>query len=138
VVGLVFPSVNGGMPPEAFFPAPDKVNLAEMISGDFYYPNIFARRLALLEAGPFRTDVPPALAIKELYTKLFFRGWSVEGAASLSMTAVRRDYSRESSQLNNDRPRFVDAIRLSLKHDFLRDPFAPLRCAVRDPRPLFE
>ena len=138
VVGLLFPKVHGGMPPEAFFPAPDTVNIAEIISGPFYYPTIFARRLALLELGPFRTEVSKAHAIKELYTRLLFRGWSVESAPELSVTAVSRDYSVENTELNNNRARIVELIRDTLKREFQSDPFSPIRASVRNPTPLFE
>jgi GT2 family glycosyltransferase len=136
VVGLVLPTIKGRSDLARFFPPHQGINAAECISGAFFYPNIFARRLALLELDIFRQPENPAYAIKELLTRLLYRGWSVQPAPQLEVTPVARDYSRETSCLENYRDQIARDIILALKNDFESDPFSETRAQAADPRPL--
>jgi glycosyltransferase involved in cell wall biosynthesis len=134
VTGLVIPSVRGGANLQSLFLPQGGINIAEFITGPFFYPNIFARRLALLELGGFRDPARPAYSTKELFTRLIFRGWSVEGAPGIVVTPAHRTYTAEMECSGDHLTR---EILLRLREEFERDPFAPVRAAVRDPRPLF-
>jgi hypothetical protein len=137
VTGLVFPNVPGVVPLERLFSPQQGLNLTEFVAGDYFYPTIFARRLALLEFNGLRDVHVPTLSIKELITRIVFRGWSVVAAPQISITPARRDYTLERGQVETFRDQIARAVLAVLKDDFERDPFAAVRAAVRDPRPLF-
>lgn len=137
VMGLVIPSLPGGPRLESFFPSQESINVAEFITGPFFYPNLFARRLALLELETFRDPTNPPKSIKELLTRLIFRGWSIQGAPHITVTPVERNYSSEISQLESTKEATVREILEALKREYEGDPFAHVRAAVRDPKPLF-
>lgn len=137
VTGLVFPSVPGVVPLERLFSPQQGLNLTEFVAGDFFYPNIFARRLALLEFNGLRDVHVPTLSIKELITRIVFKGWSVLAAPQIAISPARRDYTLERGQVESFRDQIARAVLAVLKDDFEHDPFALVRAAVRDPRPLF-
>lgn len=134
VVGLALPSIQGGPDLQRFFPPNQGVNIAEFISGSFFYPNIFARRLALLELDTFRHSDIPAHATKELFTRLLYHGWSVQAAPQLSLIPVRRSYTSETSYMETKRDEIVRDIAATLKKEFYEDPFAETRAISCDPR----
>lgn len=138
VAGLIIPAIQGGPKLESLFPPQGGVNIVEFLTGPFFYPNIFARRLALLELEAFADPSAPAHAIKELFARLIFRVWSVEGAPQIQITPVKRDYSRESAQFESTKDVVLQGLLAGLKKEFESDPFAMVRAAVRDPRPLFQ
>jgi hypothetical protein len=138
VTGLVIPAIHGGPKLESFFPPQGGVNIVEFLTGPFFYPNIFARRLALLELETFVDPSAPARSIKELFARLIFRVWSVEGAPQIQITPVKRDYSGESAQFESNKDLILQNLLATLKKEFESDPFAMVRAAVRDPRPLFQ
>jgi hypothetical protein len=137
VVGLCIPTVPHVIDHAKFFPPNQGVNAGEFLSGGFFYPNIFARRIALEELQGFRRIEEPAFSIKELLTRVLFHGWSVQPAPQIVVSPAARSYTEEATFLETHRERIaLDVIR-SLKRDFESEPFAETRAAVVDPRPLF-
>jgi hypothetical protein len=137
VVGLVLPNIVGGGGAQQYFGAAGGIRVAEFLQGPFFYPNIFARRLALLELGGLRGYSNPSFACKELVARLIFKGWSIESAADLEIAPIKRDYSPESAQLAAAQQQILSDVVSALKGDFEGNPFSVVRAAVRDPRPLF-
>jgi hypothetical protein len=137
VTGLVLPKTTGAVGAQQYFGSQGGIQVGEFLTGPFFYPNIFARRLALLELGGFRDFANPALACKELIARLIFKGWSIESSEQLEITPFQRDYSVEIAQLADSQPQTISAVVSALKADFESDPFAKVRAAVRDPRGLF-
>lgn len=137
VTGLVFPTIQGGPPAERFVTKDGGINLGEILSGPFLYPNIFARRLALCELNIFKDPLNPDQSIKEVITRLIFRGWSVQAAPQCVITPVARDYSKERAAAESTRESTLRSILTNLKSEYEHDPFAPIRAAIRDPKPLF-
>jgi hypothetical protein len=138
VTGLIVPLIEGGPKLEDLFLQQGGVNLAAFLAGSFFYPNIFARRLALLELEGFRDPHFPGQSIKELFARLIFRVWSVDGARQIRLTPVARDYSQESAECERNKDGIVQSVLTLLKREFESDPFAVVRAALRDPRPLFQ
>lgn len=136
--GLALPSIPGAIDHSRFFPPNQGVNAGEFVSGQFFYPNIFARRIALLELDGFRRVDQPAFAVKEMLTRLLYHGWSVQPAPQLVVSPVQRNYATEIAFMENHRDEIVRDIILSLKHDFETEPFAETRANAVDPRPLFQ
>jgi hypothetical protein len=62
----------------------------------------------------------------------------VEGAPQIQITPVKRDYSGESAQFESNKDLILQNLLATLKKEFESDPFAMVRAAVRDPRPLFQ
>ena len=138
VTGLVLPTSKGGLDLSRFFPPNQGINAAEFISGAFFYPNIFARRIALLELDIFRKPENPMYSIKELFTRLLYHGWSVQGAPQLEVTPTARDYSKEVAYVESRRDEITREVILALKGDFESEPFAETRAQVADPRVLIQ
>jgi glycosyltransferase involved in cell wall biosynthesis len=137
-VGLALPSIPGAIDLARFFPPNQGVNAGEFISGSFFYPNIFARRIALLELGGFRRVDQPAFSVKEMLTRLLYHGWSVQAAPQLAISPAARTYPSEIAFLESNRDQIARDIILSLKHDFDTEPFSETRAHAADPRPLFQ
>jgi glycosyltransferase involved in cell wall biosynthesis len=137
-VGLALPSIPGVIDHARFFPPNQGVNAGEFISGPFFYPNIFARRIALLELKGFRRTDQPPFSIKEMLTRLLYHGWSVQSAPEFVVSPVARDYAWEVAFMESNRDQIARDIILSLKRDFETEPFAETRANAADPRPLFE
>jgi glycosyltransferase involved in cell wall biosynthesis len=137
IVGLALPSIPGVIDHSRFFLPNQRVNAGEFLSGSFFYPNIFARRIALAEVGGFRRFEQPALAVKELLTRVLFHGWSFKSAPQLSVSPVPRTYAAEVAFMEANRDRIAYEILRSVEHDFQTEPFAETRAAVVDPRPFF-
>ena len=136
--GLALPSIPGVIDHSRFFPHNQGVNAGEFMSGNFFYPNIFARRIALLELDGFRRVDQPAFSIKEMMTRLLYHGWSVQAAPQLVISPVARSYATETDFMDSNRDQIARDIIHSLKRDFEMEPFAATRAAVADPRPLFQ
>jgi glycosyltransferase involved in cell wall biosynthesis len=136
-VGLALPSVAGAIDHSRFFPPNQGVNAGEFLTGTFFYPNIFARRIALEELDGFRRVDQPAFSIKELLTRILYHGWSVQAAPDLVISPVARSYAAESAFMESNRDQIARDIILSIKQDFERDPFAEVRARAADPRPLW-
>jgi len=137
IVGIALPSIPNVIDHARFFPPNQGVNAGEFLSGSFFYPNIFARRIALEELSGFRRVEEPAFSIRELLTRVLFHGWSVQSAPQIVVSPVARDYKDENASLETDRERIALDIIRSVKGDFENEPFAETRAAVVDPRPLF-
>jgi glycosyltransferase involved in cell wall biosynthesis len=137
VSGLIFPNIRGGLSPERIVTKDGGINVGEIISGPFFYPNIFARRLALCELNSFRDPLNPGLSVKELLIRAVFRGWSVQSAPQCEITPTSRDYSQELASWESNRDSIVRSILTNLKLEYEGDPFAQVRAAVRDPKALF-
>lgn len=137
-IGLVLPNIQGQFDLSRFFPPNQGVNAAEFVTGEFFYPNIFARRIALLELDTFRNSTDPVYACKELLTRLLFRGWSVQGAPHIAIQPVARDYSTERAAAEARREAIAREVVTALQRDFAIDPFAETRALTVDPRPLIE
>jgi len=137
-MGLALPTVHRGIDHSRFFPPNQGINVAEFISGAFFFPNIFARRIALLELDTFRNPENPVYSIKELLTRLLYHGWSVQAAPQLEVTPVARDYSHELASMETTRDQIARDVITALKNDFMSEPFAETRACVADPRPLFQ
>lgn len=137
-VGIALPMIFGVIDHSKLFPPNQGVNAGELLTGDFFYPNIFARRLALLELDGFRRVDQPAFSIKELLTRVLFHGWLVRGAPQLIVSPAVRKYTEEAAFLEANRDQIARDIALSVKHDFDTEPFAKIRGAAVDPNPLFE
>ncbi len=137
IVGIALPSIPNVIDHARFFPPNQGVNAGEFLSGSFFYPNIFARRIALEELSGFRRVEEPAFSIRELLTRVLFHGWSVQSAPQIIVSPVARDYKDENASLETDRERIALDIIRSVKGDFESEPFAETRAAVVDPRPLF-
>jgi len=137
VTGLIFPNVPGAIDLARFFPPNQGINAVEFATGEFFYPNLFARRIALIELDTFRRSDRPVYAIKELLTRLLYRGWSVQGAPHITIQPAPRDYSEERAFLAANRESVAREVAQALQRDFETDPFGETRSAVVDPRPLF-
>ena len=136
-VGLVIPHGLAGVNAANFFPAEGQINIAEFIGGQFFYPNLFARRLALLELETFRHIHNPGLALRELLTRLIFKCWAIQSGPSVRITPHARNYSNEITQYESNKEQTIKQVLESVKRDFEHEPFAEQRAAIRDPRPLF-
>jgi hypothetical protein len=138
VLGLALPTIHGRIDLSRFFPPNQGINAAEFIGGAFFFPNIFARRIALLEIDIFRNPENPVYASKELLTRLLYHGWSVQAAPQLEVTPVARDYSQETSYMENNRDLITRDVIMALKRDFESEPFAETRAQIADPRVLIQ
>lgn len=136
-VGLALPSIPGVIDHSRFFPPHQGVNAGEFIGGNFFYPNIFARRIALLELDGFQRVDQPAFSIKEVMSRLLYHGWSVQAAPQLGISPVARSYATEIDFMERNRNQIAHDIIHSLKRDFETEPFAAMRAGAADPRPLF-
>jgi hypothetical protein len=137
-VGLALPNVPGAIDLSRFFPPNQGVNAGEFLTGPFFFPNIFARRIALLELEGFRRTEHPPLSVKELLTRLLYHGWSVQAAPQLVVSPIARNYASENARMESGRDQIAREIILSLKRDFETEPFAETRAGAADPRPLFK
>ena len=138
VTGLVLPNIKGSIDLSRFFPPNQGINAAEFVTGEFFYPNLFARRIALLELDTFRRSDDPVYACKELLTRVLFRGWSVQGAPDIEITPVARDYSSERGVSQTRREAIAREVVSVIQGDFQIDPFAETRALTVDPRPLIQ
>jgi hypothetical protein len=138
VTGLVIPNIQGVIDLSRFFPPNQGINAAEFVTGNFFYPNIIARRIALLELDSFRKAHDPVYACKELFTRLLFRGWSVQGAPQIVVQPVSRDYSKEFAEAEARRESIARDVVTVIQRDFEIDPFAETRAQTVDPRPLIQ
>jgi hypothetical protein len=136
VTGLVIPNIQGRIDLSRFFPPNQGINATEFVVGNFFYPNIIARRIALLELDTFRKAHDPVYACKELLTRLLFRGWSVQGAPQIAVQPIARDYAEEDATAEARRESIAREVVSVMQRDFDIDPFAETRAQTVDPRPL--
>ena len=138
-VGLMIPNIQGGMAQlNTFFQQSGELNLPGFLTSSYFYPNIYARRLALLELETFRHPNSPAHSLKELLLRLIYKGWSIQGSDTVVVYPTTRNYSMEVSQWQADRDRIILDVLKTLKREFEADPFGLTRAKARDPRPLLE
>lgn len=138
-VGLVLPNVQGSPAPcGSFFKENGEMNVHTFITSPFFYPNIYARRLALLELETFRHPENPAQAVKELLLRLIYKGWSIQAGEKIVVYPTTRNYLPEVTQWRDEQNTIIRDVLMTLKREFENDPFGLTRASVRDPRPLLE
>jgi cellulose synthase/poly-beta-1,6-N-acetylglucosamine synthase-like glycosyltransferase len=138
-VGLILPHVEGTLVPvSTFFKEKGEINLQGFLTAPYFYPNVYARRLALLELETFRHPECPSHSLKELLLRLIYKGWSIQSGEKIAVYPTTRSYTPEVSQWQTEQNNIILAILKTLKREFENDPFGLTRAQVRDPRALIE